>query len=358
MATYRPESVGSGAKAADQPVIKPRLTRRQVIKRSLLGLVLALLAVIIFIGGWDTINISRAAQKTFGSGNIFSALTPTTLKSSSGRVNVLLVGYSADDPGHSGANLTDSIILLSLSTTKHTGYMLSVPRDLYVDIPGFGHAKINEAYQDGGMNLLEQVVANDFNTPINYYALFDYAAVRGIVNGLDGIVVNIQSPDPRGLYDPNISPVDGGPLKLANGPQTLDGQTALNLTRARGDSPESYGFPQADFDRTQHQRQVLAAIQQKLSWTLVLNPLKNGKLFSAVGTNIKTDVNVSEARPLLSLFRSVPSSSLQSLNLRALGSKNYLASYTTYNGESALIPAAGLDDFSQIDTALASLSQN
>src|SRR5207253_1888626 len=88
-----------------------------------------------------------------------------------GRVNVLVVGYSVDDPGHPGASLTDSIILLSMNTTNHSGYMLSIPRDLYVKIPGGGYGKINEAYKDGGMNTLEQIVSNDFGTTVDYYML-------------------------------------------------------------------------------------------------------------------------------------------------------------------------------------------
>jgi polyisoprenyl-teichoic acid--peptidoglycan teichoic acid transferase len=272
-------------------------------------------------------------------------------------VNVLLVGYSIDDPGHPGANLTDSIILLSLSTASKTGYMLSIPRDLYVKIPGFGYGKINEAYLDGGVSLLEQVITSDFQTPINYYALINYASVRDSVNALGGISVNIQSQDPAGLYDPNISPADGGPLKLANGPQQLDGQTALNLTRARGDAYGSYGFAQADFDRTQHQRQVLTAIKNKLSWKLVLNPRKNSQILDAFANNVKTDVGISAIRPLFGLFNSIPSSALASLSLRDFNGRNYLTGYTTVYGQDALIPAAGLSDYSQIDSALNQLNQ-
>ena len=294
----------------------------------------------------------------FGNGNLLSLAEGGPLKTGSdGRVNVLIAGYSIDDPGHPGSALTDSIILLSMNPTAKTGFMLSIPRDLYVKIPGFGYAKINEAYPDGGMSLLEQVVSANFNMPIDYYALVNYAAVRDTVNALGGISVNIQSRDPRGLYDSNISPHDGGPLKLANGPQSLNGQTALNLTRARGDSYDSYGFAQADFDRTQDQRQVFTAIKDRLSWKLILNPRQNSQILSAIANNVKTDVSASEIRPLFGLFNSIPSAKLQSLSLRDLGGKNYLSSYTTVYGQSALVPSAGLSDYSQIDQALGQISQ-
>lgn len=332
-------------------------TRPPLWKRLLLLVLLVVLAFGIFIGSWDAINISRASNQIFGTSNLFNLVNGSEAKNQNGRTNILLVGYSIDDPGHPGANLTDSIMLLSIDNKNSSGYMLSIPRDLYVNIPGFGYGKINEAYQDGGMAELVQIVQNDFGTPIDYYALINYSAVRDTVNALGGITVNIASPDPRGLYDTNISLADGGPLKLSNGPQQLDGQTALNLTRARGDNYGSYGFSQADFDRTQHQRQVLVAIKQKLSWTLILNPLKNGKIFQAFSKNVKTDIKLAEARSVFAKFNSIPAAQLQSVSLRDMGGKNLLASYTTDSGQSALIPAAGLENYQQIQTAIDQLNQ-
>ncbi len=330
-------------------------------KRLLASFLLAALVLLIFIGTWDALNISRAATKVFGSGNLFVLLTEGSVKSQNNRVNILLVGYSIDDPGHPGADLTDSMILLSMNTRDHTGYMLSIPRDLYLKIPGFGYGKINEAYKDGGMSLLKQIIEQDFQTSVNYYMLVNYSAVRDTVNTLGGITINIASPDPRGLYDPNINWADGGPLKLANGPQKINGQTALNLTRARGDpSPDGrlpYGFPQSDFDRTQHQRQVLAAIKDKLSWRLILNPLQNGKIFQAMGKNVKTDIGLGEARSLFKTFNSIPNSNLQSISMRNINGKNLLTSYTADSGQSALVPAAGLESYLQIQAAIDQLNQ-
>ncbi len=100
----------------------------------------------------------------------------------------------------------------------------------------------------------------------------------------------------------------------------------------------------------------MAAIQGKLSWRLILNPLKNGKVFQAVGKNVKTDIGLAETRPLFSAFKSIPSSSLQSVSLRDIGGQNLLASYTTGDGQSALIPAAGLQDYTQIQTAINQLN--
>lgn len=344
---------------------------RTILKRSLMGLLALMLALIIIWGAWMSWEVSKNSQKLFGSGNLFSLLGTSGLKGEDrGRVNILLAGYSVDDPNHPGASLTDSIMLVSLNTIKHTGYILSIPRDLYVNIPGFGYAKINEAYQDGnrggfsqdgyppgGMGLLEKVVARDFNIPIDYYALINYTAFRDAVNAVGGISVNIKSPDERGLYDPNISPVDGGPLKLANGWQNLDGQTALNLARARGDSYYSYGFPRSDFDRTTHQRQMLTALKAKvLRPGFILFPNKVGKLLGALGDNVKTDFALGDMRRLYQITHSIKDGSLASVSLNDAAGKDLLSSYSSYDSGSALIPAAGLGDYWQIDQFITDLN--
>jgi polyisoprenyl-teichoic acid--peptidoglycan teichoic acid transferase len=343
----------------DQGPGEPPKKRRSKFKRRLALFLLLVLGFFLFIGIWDARNFSSASQKMFGSGNLISLLSPSSLKGSDqGRVNVLVAGYSADDPGHPGASLTDSIMLLSMSTTNRTGYMLSIPRDLYVKIPGNGYGKINEAYRDGGMPLLEQIVGQNFQVPIDYYALVNYASVRETVNALGGITVNIQSPDPRGLFDPNISKADGGPLNLPNGPQTLDGQTALNLTRARGDpcgcGQYAYGFPQSDFNRTQNQRLVFSALKDKANnKMLILNPYKNGKLFNALADNVKTDVKLSEVRQLYRLFTSIPTMQMQSVSLNNFNGQNLLMS-THFEGDT-LSPRAGSFDYSQIQDAISQL---
>lgn len=339
-------------------------------KRVLLTIFLLFLITVLTVGTWDAYNLSRASSKIFGTSNLLGALAPTELNGAAReRVNIMVVGYSADDPGHDGAKLTDSILIVSLSTAGRNSYMLSVPRDLYVKIPESGRAKINEAYQrgelnefnepdypKGGIGLLEKTITNSFGIPIDYYALVNYAAVREITDATGGITVNIQSSDPRGIYDPNFQPQEGGPLTLANGLQTIDGQTALRLTRARG-AAGGYGLAQSDFDRTKNQQLVFQAIKESVSWQDILNPLRNGRLLDAVGNNVRTDVKINEATPLFRLFNSVPSGQLNSVTLRDIDKVNYLTDYTTPLGQSALIPAAGLSDFSNIQRVIEKLDQ-
>lgn len=327
-------------------------------KNSILLMLLLLLTPLVILIVWDVRNVSDASQKLFGDGNVLSLAAGGELKKAKdGRVNVLIVGNSADDPGHAGAQLTDSLMILSMNPETKRGYTLSVPRDLYVTIPDYGKAKINEAYQGVGIEGLQATLTNSFGIDIQYWVIVNYGSVKELVAAVDGITVDIKSEDPRGLYDPNFKPEEGGPLKLANGPQNLDPQTALNLTRARGATYGSYGFARSDFNRTDNQRQVFAAIKAKIDWKLVIDPRGNKPLFDAAANNLQTSIRTHEARPLFTLIRGIPDSDLRSVGLADIDGVNLLGSYQTPNEQSALIPAAGISNFSEIKAAVKKLNQ-
>ena len=341
---------------------------KKIIKRTFI----ILLIVGLLAGGWVGWKAVSNSAKIFGWGNLFGLFSKTKLDGEDqGRVNILLAGNSADDPGHGGANLTDSIMIMSLNTQDNTAFLLSIPRDLYVDIPGNGYAKINEAYQDGeadafsengyasgGMGLLEKTVSQHFGIHLHYYALVNYSALRDAVNAVGGIKINIQSSNAKGLYDPSPDLTTGLPLvDLPNGWQTLDGQQALGLARSRGDSYYAYGFPRGDFDRTEHQRQILVALKEKAgSVSTLSNPLKVGELFDSFGNNVKTDLELNEAKRLYDLLKKVPSNSITSASLNDGEEHNLLQSYTTRFGQSALVPKAGVDDFSEIQAYVQQLT--
>ncbi|HEY5668270.1 MAG TPA: LCP family protein [Candidatus Saccharimonadales bacterium] len=347
---------------------KPPLKSR--IKKWSKRLLLVLLAIVLLAGLWVGGKFLINEVKIFGWRGLVDSLKTTKLRGEDGgRVNILLAGNSADDPGHGGAELTDSIMLVSLNVKDKTGFILSIPRDLYVDIPGYGYAKINEAYQDGkrdnfsesgyaagGMGLLEKTVSEHFGVGIQYCALVNYTALEQSVSAVDGIDVDIQSSDPRGLYDPSPDLKTRLPLvKLPNGVVHLDGRAALNLARARGDSWRSYGYINSDFTRTENQRKILLALKDKAgSMSTLSNPVKLGQLLDAMGNNVQTDLKASEVRRLYDLSKQIPSNKVQSVSLNSADGKNLLES-TYYHSQSVLVPAAGLDDFSQIKAFLDSL---
>lgn len=363
-----PPQMAPKVAAKDKPKKEKKPSKHRRLKK--VGIVFAILALIGGLYGW---KLMASLGKAFH-GNLFSdakaLVTTQKLKGEDeGRVNILLAGNSADDPGHDGAQLTDSIMILSLDTKAHTAMMLSIPRDTWVPIPGMGHQKINAAntvddfkkdgFPDGGMGQLESVIKQNFGIPVHYYALINYSAFRDTVNAVDGITVNIKSPDSRGLYDPNILPREGGPLKMPNGPVNLNGQQALNLARSRGDSYYSYGFPQSDFDRTQHQRQMLVALGEKATTSgVIANPIKVSSLFSAVGKNVKSDLSLANVLRLNQLTKDINLQNIRSLTIAGDGDTELLTNYTAADGQMALVPVAGIDSFNRIQQYYKQLTSN
>lgn len=361
--SYKTDTGARSRFGSKHPASKQGRLRRMFSRRRLKRALLTIFIIGALIGLFVAAKFIYNAHKLFG-GSIFGALHSTKLRGENrGRVNILLAGNSADDPGHQGGNLTDSIMIASIDTRNHTAFLMSIPRDLWVDIPGGGHQKINAAYvvgqEDhfnepgypaGGMGLLEKVVHDNFGMPIDYYALVNYNALRDSVNAVGGIKFNVQSDDPRGLYDPSIDYKTHGPLvRLTNGPHTLNGEQALDLARARGDAYGSYGFANADFTRTDDQRQMLIALKNKaLTPGVIANPAKLTSLFDSVGGNVKTDFKLGEVHRLYDISKTINSKNIKSLSLNDADGKNLLTSYTTADGESALIPKAGIDDFSAI----------
>ncbi len=338
---------------------KKKLTPKRVILRILAVIVI----ILIGIGGFVGYKGIKTIDKVFH-GNIISDITApfssTPLKGeTNGRVNILLAGDSVDDPNHQGASLADSIMVLSLNTKTKQVFLLSIPRDLWVYVPGMSsYQKINAAntvssfnqsgYPAGGMGELEQIVSTQLGIPIDYYGLIDYTAFRDAVNAVGGVTINIQSPDPRGLYDPNTN------LNLPNGVVTLNGQQALNLARARGDGYNSYGFPESDFDRTAHQRQLFTAVAQKaLSLGFLSNPAKISNLFNAFGNNLQTDLSLQNVIRLIQYVKNINLSTVQSYAF-AYGSTNnhpktILQGYVDpSSGQDALISTDGIGVYTNL----------
>lgn len=345
---------------------KPEPSRRKkIIKRTLL----LLLLVLVLIGGYLGWKVLNNSAKVFD-GNVLGFLDTAKLKGESeGRVNFLLAGNSADDKGHDGANLTDSIMIASLDTRNNTAFMISIPRDLYVDYEvrncSVGYrGKINAAYTcgeqvgfnedgypEGGMGLLAKVVEENFGIKTHYYALVNYSAFKDGVDAVGGITINIQSNDPRGIYDPSPDYSARNCCALAkypNGPVKLTGKQALNLARARGDSRNAYGFAQGDFNRTENQRKMLLALKDKaLNAGTLSNPAKIASLFDSVGKNVKTDIKTNEVRRIYDLGKKVDSKNIKSIGLT---DKNVaLVTTATLPGAgSVVVPVAGNTNYSQI----------
>jgi LCP family protein required for cell wall assembly len=178
------------------------------------------------------------------------------------RINILFVGLDYRDWAvGEGPPRSDTMILMTIDPETRTAGMLSIPRDLWVNVPGFNSAKINtayylgEAYQTpgGGPALAMQTVSNFLGVDVPYYAQVDFGTFVNMIDEIGGVPVDVPEEITIDLLG------DGGTtLKtLKPGRQTLPGEWALAYARNR-DTPEG------DFDRAQRQQQVILGIREQL----------------------------------------------------------------------------------------------
>lgn len=270
-----------------------------------------------------------------------------------GRINVLLLGVGG--PGHEGADLTDTIMLASIDPINHNVGLLSVPRDLWVHIPGDGYQKINAAYSYGkeqssartetgkdkaGLALLDKTLEPVLGVPIHYHAVVDFKAFEQSVNSIGGVNANV----PKELSAYEDFWVEGTSrhylLNVSPGEQHFDGTKALYFARERHND--------SDFVRAQRQRLLLAALKDKvMSLGTFSNPVKVSSLMDSLGNNVYTDFNLGEINRLYAIIQQIPSPQISSLDL--VTPPHDLLTTGAMNGLSVVEPKAGLFNYSAIN---------
>ncbi|GAC58871.1 putative LytR family regulatory protein [Gordonia hirsuta DSM 44140 = NBRC 16056] len=159
--------------------------------------------------------------------------------------------------GDSDGARTDTIMLAHLPRSG-TPMLISIPRDLYVPIPGMGSHKINAAFNEGGPQLLVRAVEGLSGLRIDHYAEIGFGGFDRLVDAVGGVQMCLDLP----LRDPLAG------LNLPAGCQRLDGAQALGLVRTRA-------FPNADLARVVNQRKFMTALMKRAaSPAVLLNPFR------------------------------------------------------------------------------------
>lgn len=279
------------------------------------------------------------------SGSVVDLLKPEALNGeSSGVVNILIAGNSADDADHPGAALTDSIMVASYNLADKKLTLISIPRDLYVDVNG-NYMKINAAYTNGGMDTLKSVVQTVAGLTINHQVLINYAAFKNLIDAVGGIDVTIAASDERGIYDPMIG------FSITNGAHHLTGEESLLLVRCRNDPTYdgriAYGLPNGDFDRAANQRMVLLALLSKInSGQALTNVSTLQSLIDSFSGNVTTDFTAGQLRRMYDLSKQ--SLTTSSISIRGDDTTNYLSDYYAVAAGSTLVPRAGIGNYTAI----------
>ena len=313
---------------------------RSLIRRIIKWLVILLLIVALAVGGYTAYKFIAAGKNIF-QGSILDIFKNQSLKQdSNGRSNFLILGTSEDDPGHDGATLTDTIMVISIDQTNKNAYMFSIPRDLLVEYgrvcyEGY-RGKINSFFDcinDGSTNELEQerlsamqkFVGNILGLDIQYSIHTNYTVLKQAVDAVGGIDVDIQgSAGESGILDRVFDYRCNYTcyyVKYDNGVHHLDGQQTLDLARARGDYQEdnpqpTYGLSHSNPDREVNQQKILIALKDKATSIGMLSNLGAVTgLIDALGNNLRTDIQSSEIRTLVQIASEIKTDDIYSLNM-------------------------------------------
>jgi polyisoprenyl-teichoic acid--peptidoglycan teichoic acid transferase len=268
---------------------------------------------------------------------LFGQPTPTGIpttepQGSTDRVNILVMGIDRR-PGEAFISRTDTMMLVSVDPKTESVSILSIPRDLYVVLPGRGRDRINTAFvygsagnnPAGGATLAMQTVEYNLGVPVHHYALVDFSAVIRGIDTIGGIDVYV----PYNINDPTFPDMNYGydPLFIPAGLQHFDGELALKYARTR--------HQDNDFYRARRQQQVVLAVRDKVLGLGIGELLRQAPvLYQRLGEGIRTDMSLEQLISLARILADIPKENIRNEVL----DENYVTSYRTEAGASVLVP--------------------
>jgi LCP family protein required for cell wall assembly len=246
------------------------------------------------------------------------------------RVNILLLGTDQRD-GEQGPSRTDTMIVITVDPQTKTAGMLSIPRDLWVSIPGHSEGRINTAhffgdandYPGGGPALAKKTVQYALGIPIHYYVRVNFEGFEKLVDAIGGITVYVE----EAIHDERYPDGNYGymTIDIPAGEQLMDGQMALRYARARHGG--------TDFQRARRQQQVLKAIRDRVL-RLDIPLTRIPEMLKIVGDSVRTDLSLSDMYALAKVGREVDGESIRS----AVIDETLTIPQTTPDGAQVLIP--------------------
>jgi len=274
--------------AVDEPATEQTLAigqrggRRHRFRRTVLLTVTGL--VLLAVAGAVTVNV--VSQRYLGDikriPDPFTALPEQERPAPTPEgLTILLAGIDSQAPSSTGAGAdgepdgrSDSLMVVRVTADRKRAYVVSIPRDSWVPIPGHGTFKINAAYAYGGPALAVQTVEELTNLRIDHFALIDLAGLRDLTDAVGGVTVTI----PAETRDSSTS------VSWQAGPQRLNGDQAVRYVRQR------HGLPNGDLDRLRrHQNFLRALLTEVLDRDTLTSPGQLAALLGAVSQTVSVD---------------------------------------------------------------------
>jgi LCP family protein required for cell wall assembly len=324
----------------NEPYKKTGLSQKHIASLTIAGGIILILGL-----GFLIVNL----VKSLDFGSLIFSFGQELAKDEHQKTNFLLIGTGGE--GHDGANLTDTLIVASLDQQTKQVKMISIPRDLYVDLADTGGQRINKVYdtylnqlgETGAIEKLQDTITKITGAEIQYYVKVDFNGFVKIIDALGGVEVNVENTIHDPFY-PKGETIYYETFHIDAGLQTIDGETALKYARSRKTT--------SDFDRARRQQQLMAAVKDKaLSLDLLTNPDKLQKLYGSIDSSIETDLTVSEILELGKISQDINRDQIDSRVLSdqfdSCGGFLYTPNREMFGGASVLLPAG--NDFSYIN---------
>jgi polyisoprenyl-teichoic acid--peptidoglycan teichoic acid transferase len=254
--------------------------RRRLLPKILIG-VAVVLVVAIGAGAIYTATIDRSLTKNLNRGVELPAeelsARPSKEVQETGTLNYVLLGSDSRDPGNEGNGRSDTILVVHLNAKRNKAYIISFPRDMYVNVPGYGKNKINAAYSFGGTPLAVRTLEDLTSVRMDHVALIDFEGFIRLTEDLGGVTVtNKTTFSAHGFHYPE-------------GKITIAGEEALWFVRERK------LLPGGDLDRAENQRNVIKAIVQKgLSVQMLSDPATFINFVGKVAKHLTVDNDLSD----------------------------------------------------------------
>ena len=202
---------------------------------------------------------------------------PTKEPQETGTLNYVLLGSDSRDPDNAGSGRSDTMMLVHLNAKRNKAYIISLPRDMYVDIPGHGRNKINAAYAFGGVPLTVRTMENLTGVRMDHVAMVDFEGFISLTNDLKGVTVINKNAFSSHDFDYPVGKI------------TVRGEQALWYVRERKQ------LPRGDLDRAENQRSVIKAIVAKgLSAQVISDPARFTRFIGNVAKHLTVDNSLTD----------------------------------------------------------------
>ncbi|GHO45636.1 LCP family protein [Ktedonospora formicarum] len=306
-----------------------------------------LLCVLASFGAYTTQRVMAFGSNISTEKNSLS--TKTGYMNTSDRVNLLVMGYGGGT--HEGSNLTDSMVVISMTPNNQHTSMVSVPRDLWVQVPSNSgnYAKLNTVYQVGSNNGEDRAAGGDAaaqklagitGLDVKNWMLIDFEGFRDLINAIGGIDVYVPNSFTANYPKNDDDKTDASwiTVRFKKGLRHMDGETAIRYSRARyvTDNPAEG----TDFARSVRQQLVikntLSKVKQVSSWPNLFNAM------DALQKAVYTNMSLAD----LGLFTMKMDLNSPKTARIGLSFDNVLTSSTSSDGQSILVPQGG--DWDQI----------